>query len=749
MPGSRLAAVVLSLGCIGPVEAAEPAADLYRWSPVRLGAGGCVTGFVTHPIDAAVRYCRTDIGNAYRWDGKEWRPMVVRGPGKGMPAAVAAVPAACGIDSIAVDPSDKVVVYLALAVTRSSDVGATHPAVPGNVYKSTDGGASFAAGSLAVAMEPNGPWRSFGERLKVDPKNPAVVFYGSVKDGLWRSADGGRTWTACRGGGAPAATANVLSVHFGKAKGTVARDGVNCSPTLFAVLPRASVLTSEDGGANWTNVSAGSELDGKCLFSTVDPAGALVVVADGSKDLWRWTGRRWQKTPVEMDWNRTPHAVAFAPTDPTRVVAVAGTSRSADGGKTWTRMGPEMRFANTLGWLPQPKAWRNNGGVVIDRDGVCWMPQGNEGVLRAKVADQDGEAKPLAWTIDSAGIEELVAHDVILPPKGDAVFSVQDATGLVSGDLAKFVARQIPLQDQLISNGTGLAYCPNAPEFLVVATADVHHTKSGKSYSGYSPDGGKSWKHFAGQPANPETKKPLNAAGSIAVSRRGDWTTGGDHLVWLPTGDGPTHYSHDGGKTWAPSTGFPVKNGYWNFALKQRMLAADPHVADTFYFAASWSGGFYASTDGGRSWKLEGNAGLPTYNHHGHLAANPAVPGDLWFCDGWEGASKHGVWHSTDGGKTFARLPGVEYALTLGLGAGRGGKDATPYSVYFYGKLAVSPDWGIFRSTDAGVTWARVAHYPCGLFDQPTCLAASWDEFGKVVVGLSGNGFVVGTAGKK
>ncbi len=67
------------------------------------------------------------------------------------------------------------------------------------------------------------------------------------------------------------------------------------------------------------------------------------------------------------------------------------------------------------------------------------------------------------------------------------------------------------------------------------------------------------------------------------------------------------------------------------------------------------------------------------------------------------------------------------------------------YSIYFYGKLATTPNWGIFRSTDAGTSWRRVAYYPTGIFDQPTCMAASWDDFAKVMVGFNGNSFVAGT----
>ena len=734
--------------CVPPTNGAEPNSTLYHWRPVSLGAGGFVTGFVTHPQDASIRYCRTDVGNAYRWDGKEWCPLLVRSDGKGMPPDLAATPMSCGVDSIAIDPSDKRVVYLTMTAGVPDMLKNPGRKLGGNVYKSTDFGSNFTAGNLSLAMEPNGAWRTGGERLRVDPNNGNVVYYGSLKEGLWCSLDGGQHWTALRGTVAPPESANVLGVHIVATSGQIERAGVKCSRTIFALIPKGSVLQSNDGGATWGNISLGTKLEGTCGWSTLDAKGILHVVSGGSRDLWSWESGQWRTQRVQLDWDRTPFSVAFDPRNSSCVVAISdggGLSVSLDGGVTWTMQGPNMVFANKLGWLPQKPGWRSNAGVTIDRDGMCWIAQGNEGIAKFQVPDQSSKASLSGVKIDSVGIEEFVSHDVIMPPKGPAVFAVEDATGLVTSDVDQFAAHQIPLQDQLISNGTGLAYCPNSPDFIAVVTADVNHTGSGKSYSGFSADGGKSWSRFAGLPSDVATGKPLGAAGSIAISRRGGWTTGNDHLVWLPTGEGPTYYSRDGGNSWSPSAGFPLKSGYWNFSLKQRLLASDPFISDKFYFVGSWAGGFYISSDGGKTWQKQEAAGLPTFNHHSQLALNFAVKNDIWFCDGWDGASQHGLWHSSNGGATFKKLPGIEYAITTCLGAGSGRTGDAPFSAYFYGKVTTSSEWGIFRSLDAGATWSRVAYYPTGIFDQPTCMAASWDKFAEVIVGFNGNSFVVGT----
>lgn len=767
--------VTLALAA-APTQAAD-LSSRYRWQPVRIGGGGFVVGLVIHPRDSEVRYARTDVGEAYRWDRNagEWRPMKIYSREAGMPPDTAVAPSPGGEQSIAVDPAATGTIYMACPTAHSSDVGGGTGI---NVYKSTDGGRHFAAGNLNVPGNPNDDWRTSGERLAVDPHNGRVLYFGTpwrdiyaspkVGSGLYRSLDGGVTWSQVTGEGAPSSDSNVINVLFDLHSAVTNALGITgLTSVVYAVTGDGDVYRSANCGRNWTNLTATMSLSGHTNMTTLASDGSLWVAQSGSKAVWKYAGGAWSTVVTETGGDNV-HCVAVDPSDPTRVWALGndgGTGLSTDGGAHWTAFG-RLKFANTLGWMPQTvgsSIWYGTRSVAtlqFDKTGTLWIAMGQEGTLHYTPMGHESAGDPPRWTIASKGIEELVAQDIVLPKGGDAALvAAQDATGFVIPHPDDFSATQIPLQNEfgLISQGTGAAASPNAPQYWAVTSSNVY--MAGKNLSGFSSDGGKTWKAFGSALQYTDGGKSYDIqAGAIAVGRRAAPQPDGSdvHLVQLPMFGMAPVYSHDGGRTWNVTRSFPLAGngmrlgdgyqGFWGLALKQRPLYADPFVADKFYLKLTHApASLYISTDGGETWMPQNNAGLPDSTHHGQLAVNDAVRDDLWFADGWEGASEHGLWHSTDGGATFQKVGVFRHAVTLALGAGSRRPTEAAYSVYVYGQLTGDPAWGVFRSTDGGRHWDRIAYYPTGIYDQPTCMAASGHTFGKVWIGFAGNSFVYGT----
>jgi hypothetical protein len=111
------------------VGAAAPATP-YVWRNVVVGGGGFAPNLIFSPAEKGLAYLRTDLGGAYRWDAKlqRWIPLQdALGESNYF-----------GIESLAPDPKDPNVVYLAAgmyfrdpaAILCSSDRGATWQVTP-------------------------------------------------------------------------------------------------------------------------------------------------------------------------------------------------------------------------------------------------------------------------------------------------------------------------------------------------------------------------------------------------------------------------------------------------------------------------------------------------------------------------------------------------------------------------------------------------------------------------------------------
>jgi photosystem II stability/assembly factor-like uncharacterized protein len=129
---------------------------------------------------------------------------------------------------------------------------------------------------------------------------------------------------------------------------------------------------------------------------------------------------------------------------------------------------------------------------------------------------------------------------------------------------------------------------------------------------------------------------------------------------------------------------------------------------DTFYFSAA-GGGVWKTTDAGRTWRPVGNDLPPAI---GALAVAPSAPDTLYMGTGqvaprYDVASGHGVFKSTDGGRTWRPL-----GLAATHNIGRIWVDPRNADVVVVAALGhlfgPNPQRGIYRSTDGGKTWVHV-----------------------------------------
>jgi Sortilin, neurotensin receptor 3,/BNR/Asp-box repeat len=174
------------------------------------------------------------------------------------------------------------------------------------------------------------------------------------------------------------------------------------APRAEAGLPEgAGVYRSEDGGRTWTQLTTSPPIDGVFAL-VVDPTTPTRLVLASDRSLWlsEDAGGEWRRASVPAAAaDVAAFALAVDPTRPARLWAgtEAGLLRSDDGGSTWTLIGdlpPPTALAVGLGQAgPRLYAGASDGLRVSDDGGQTWFADGAglEGGVLALAVDEAGE----------------------------------------------------------------------------------------------------------------------------------------------------------------------------------------------------------------------------------------------------------------------------------------------------------------------------------------------------------------------
>ena len=266
--------------------------------------------------------------------------------------------------------------------------------VNGGVWKTTDYGHTW------MPIFDDQPTGSVGA-IAVAVSNPNVIYVGSgeglhrpdlsVGDGVYKSTDGGRTWTH-------------LGLRDGQQIAQIAVDPKNADRLFVAVAghpygpnEERGIYRSTDGGRTFEKVLYKDENTGGADVQ-IDPSDTNTVYAalwearEGPWENGSWNGPGggiFKSTDGGMTWRPLtkglPNGVvqanlAIAPSKTSRLfVAVASMTsaslyRSDDGGESWTVATTDPRPAIRIGGgdLPVPRFDPKNADVVYSASIVCW-----------------------------------------------------------------------------------------------------------------------------------------------------------------------------------------------------------------------------------------------------------------------------------------------------------------------------------------------------------------------------------------
>lgn len=685
------------------------------WKPLRIGAGGWITGMSI--ANDGTKVIRTDTYGGYIWTGTEWEQLIAAD--KLGITDYSDDTIGGGIYSIAIAPGDSDRIYLIWL---------------GYLWKSTDGGASFTQTNFTYRsnLDPNDDYRIYSGKMAVDPADPNHVIAGTVTNGLFRSTDGGDSWSAT------SVTAGVTAGHCGIAFDPSSGTTGGRTNVIYAGSYGNGVWRSADAGATWTRIS--STLT-SCRAGVVGSTSGVYYCVSGAT-LAKYDGS-WTNLDTSEFQDRTV-SVAVTPSDNTKVVAAidAGTlAVSTNSGSTWSFKGwSAIRTATDVPWLE----WTNEGYMstsIIVADpataGRVWIGEGI-GVWYTDNVD----ASPTSWTSQSAGIEQLVASWLWSVPGGSLFALAWDRPVFRITDPDTFPSTHGTNRDHSIIKGYSVEHAVDDTSFIV---ADANWFADEES--SYSTDGGATWTKFASAP--PFT--PTAGGGHIAVSTTTNW-------VWISNANKPGYYTTNGGTSWtklsfpSPFVDDATTQGWGGFDaqlyLDRHVVCADRVTTGTFYayHNGETSPSVFKSTDGGVNWTRVYSSRLTSYSMdywNGKLKAVPGNAGHLFWTPGHVGgasnpASGAYLMRSTDGGSSWSAVSGLAEIYDFGFGKIATGQSYP--SIHIVGW--VNSVYGVWRSDDNCSSWTNIGTFPLDSLDFVSCVSGDENVEGRTYVGFKGSGFV-------
>src|SRR5215469_2960823 len=238
------------------------------------------------------------------------------------------------IGRIVVHPTNANIVYVC-ALGRT-----TGPQQERGVYKTTDGGQNWTrvlfvdpnTGCSGLNIDGSDPNTLFAGMWQVE-MHTYGMFSGGPSSGLYVTHDGGANWMHIEGNGLPKSPIGKIDVAPAPSN----------SKRVYALIQTAdqgSIWRSDDGGATWTNGSWQRALIGRAGYYiklAVNPKNPdEVFIANSSF----WHSTDGGKSFTTLNWGGDTHDIWIDPTDPNRIMMThdGGMFMTFDHGTTQSRV---------------------------------------------------------------------------------------------------------------------------------------------------------------------------------------------------------------------------------------------------------------------------------------------------------------------------------------------------------------------------------------------------------------------------
>lgn len=560
-----------------------------------------------------------------------------------------------GIGAIAVAPSDPRVIYVG---TGEASIRGQTTSPGDGIYKSTDAGKTWAHLGLADTLQI--------AAIVIDPTNPDVVYVAAQGNpwipsrdrGVYRSRDGGNTWT------------RVLFVNA-----TTGAHDLSIDPKdpriLYAALwdhqrlpwnirsggPGSGLWKSSDGGATWHPLRQGlpdlmgntgvavSPVDSDRVYAMIEAVHGGVFRSDDAGRTWRrcngddgMRDRGWYYTRIYADPQQKD----------TVYVLANSVVKSVDGGTTFHEVRTPHGDNHDL-WI-DPRNDRimvegNDGGGIVTLDGGhTWSSDLNQptGQFYRVFADdrfpywvyagqQDWGTMAIASSTSHNGIGRQDWHEVGGGESAQVGADAHDptfvyATGIL-GDITEFDSaddevREIPPYDYFAAfrPPSELKYRANWSPPVLVSAHDPKAIYYGAQVVFKSTDRGIHWSAISPDLTRHELAREGVDGGPISIEGAGGENYGTLTYIaespqaagnlWVGSDDGLVHLTRDDGAHWADVTPHGMNDAEVESIEPSPHDPAKAYLAVTRYKLGDFAPMLYRTDDYGRTWHSIA-AGLP------------------------------------------------------------------------------------------------------------------------------------------